>query len=34
MWVHRFNTSGFEIFERPTNPNGREPILTGPQIWA
>jgi len=32
LWVHRFNVSGFETFERPTNPNGREPILTGPQI--
>jgi transposase len=32
LWVHRFNTSGFETFERPTNPNGREPILTGPQV--
>lgn len=32
LWVHRFNASGFETFERPTNPHGREPILTGPQI--
>ncbi len=32
LWVHRFNTSGFETFERPTNTNGREPILTRPQI--
>jgi transposase len=28
LWLHRFNASGFETFERPTNPNGREPILT------
>jgi hypothetical protein len=34
LWVHRFNTSGFETFERPTNTNGREPILAGPQIRA
>lgn len=32
LWLHRFNASGFETFERPTNPNGREPILLGPQI--
>ena len=31
-WIHRFNTSGFETFERPTNPWGREPILLGPQV--
>ena len=34
LWVHRFNASGFETFERPTNPAGREPILLGPQIRA
>src|SRR6516165_4316033 len=32
LWLHRFNTSGFETFERPTNPWGREPILLGPQV--
>jgi transposase len=32
LWVHQFNTSGFETFERPTNPNGRASILKGPQI--
>jgi len=31
-WLHRFNASGFETFERPTNPWGREPILLGPQV--
>lgn len=34
LWLHRFNTSGFETFEWPTNPNGREPILTSQQIRA
>jgi hypothetical protein len=34
LWIHRFNTSGFETFERVTNPNGRAPILTGPQVRA
>ncbi len=34
LWIHRFNTSGFDTFERPTNPHGREPILTGPQVRA
>lgn len=34
VWVHRFNTSGFETFERPTNPKGREPMLAGPQVRA
>jgi hypothetical protein len=24
LWVHRFNFSGFETFERPANTNGRE----------
>jgi len=32
LWLHRFNASGFETFEQPTNPWGREPILTGPQV--
>jgi len=32
LWLHRFNASGFETFERPTNPWGREPILTGPHV--
>jgi len=32
LWLHRFNVSGFETFERPTNPNGREPILTNQQV--
>src|SRR5262252_3956134 len=31
-WVHRFNESGFATFERPSNPKGRLPIITGPQI--
>jgi Homeodomain-like domain len=31
-WLHRFNVSGFEPFERPTNPNGREPILTSQSL--
>src|SRR5579872_4397916 len=33
-WLHRFNASGFETFERPTNPWGREPILLAPPIWG
>lgn len=32
LWLHRFNASGFETFERPTNPYGREPILTSQQV--
>ncbi len=32
LWVHRFNASGFTMFERPTNPRGRVPILTPLQI--
>ncbi len=32
LWLHRFNASGFETFERATNPSGREPILTSQQI--
>ncbi|HEV2053755.1 MAG TPA: helix-turn-helix domain-containing protein [Methylomirabilota bacterium] len=31
-WVHRFNESGFMTFEQPPNPQGRRPIITGPQI--
>jgi len=31
-WVHRFNESGFATFEQPPNPQGRLPIITGPQI--
>lgn len=31
-WVHRFNESGFTTFEEPSNPRGRPPIITGPQV--
>ena len=31
-WVHRFNASGFTSFEQVPNPQGRLPIITGPQI--
>ena len=31
-WVHRFNASGFTTFEAPSNPRGRPPIITGPQV--
>jgi len=31
-WVHRFNESGFTTFERASNPQGRPPIITGPQV--
>lgn len=31
-WVHRFNDSGFTTFEQAPNPQGRRPIITGPQI--
>ncbi len=31
-WMHRFNTSGFETFEQPTNPQGRMPILQDQQV--
>jgi transposase len=34
VWVHRFNTSGFDTFERPPTPKGREPILTSAQVRA
>ena len=32
QWVHRFNASGFGTFEQAPNPQGRRPIITGPQI--
>lgn len=32
LWLHRFNTSGFETFEQPTNPWGRAPVLLGPHV--
>lgn len=32
LWIHRFNASGFETFERPTNPWVRIPILTRDQV--
>lgn len=31
-WVHRFNESGFESFERVSNPKGRPPILRAGQL--
>lgn len=31
-WLHRFNRSGFTPFEQPSNPKGRPPIITGPQV--
>lgn len=31
-WLHRFNASGFTTFEQPSNPKGRPPIITGPQV--
>jgi transposase len=31
-WVHRFNDSGFETFERVPNPHGRPPILRAEQL--
>lgn len=31
-WIHRFNYSGFDDFEKTPNPNGRPPILTSSQI--
>jgi transposase len=34
VWVHRFNTSGFDTFKRPPTPKGREPILTSAQVRA
>lgn len=32
LWVHRFNESGFERFERPNNPRGRVPIISARQL--
>lgn len=31
-WIHRFNESGFDTFERPSNPKGREPIVKSEQV--
>lgn len=31
-WIQRFGESGFTTFEQAPNPNGRPPIITGPQI--
>ena len=31
-WIHRFNTSGFTTFERPSNPRGRMPLITDDQL--
>lgn len=31
-WVHRFNDSGFDSFERPSNPRGRVPVITARQL--
>lgn len=31
-WIHRFNESGFDTFERPSNPKGREPLVKSEQI--
>ena len=31
-WLHRFNESGLASFERPSNPNGPLPIVTGEQV--
>jgi transposase len=31
-WVHRFNASGFTTFEQPSNPRGRLPVITAPQL--
>ncbi len=33
-WVHRFNASGFDSFERASNPRGRVPIITAQQLQA
>ncbi len=32
LWVRRFNTSGFQSFERPNNPRGPVPIITARQL--
>jgi len=31
-WIHRFNKSGFDTFELPSNPKGREPIVKSEQV--
>lgn len=31
-WIYRFNESGFDTFEIPSNPEGREPIVKSEQI--
>ena len=31
-WVHRFNASGFETFEKQPNHPGRPTIIAGPQV--
>lgn len=31
-WLHRFNESGFDTFERPSNPKGRVPIVKSEQV--
>lgn len=31
-WIHRFNESGFDTFERVSNPKGRPPILHAAQL--
>jgi len=33
-WVHRFNASGFETFEKQPNHAGRPIIIDGPQVRA
>ncbi|MFQ5836161.1 MAG: helix-turn-helix domain-containing protein [bacterium] len=31
-WIRRFNDSGLDTFERPSNPNGRAPIVKSEQV--
>lgn len=31
-WIHRFDESGFDTFEMPSNPKGREPIVKSEQV--
>lgn len=31
-WIYRFNESGFDTFQRPSNPNGRVPIVKSEQV--
>lgn len=31
-WIRRFNESGFDTFERPSNPKGREPIVKSEHV--